>query len=267
MRLARYLLTEGFGSQDYDAPRSKTLSLEKAAKYVVKNCSHALKGSAVKRTIEYNVNDKARFTDPMKGKPRISRNTSNYYTLLIDNSPKWKRYPKRSQSIIATTGTAAFFVFAENKSKYGVCPSHDFWDSFKQSGIYSMDDFNDTLEDLASAAGATQASYDDDISLIKSTFKIIDKAKMEGQDKLKKEYVKRSQYTDTGFMTDYFNDIDLKLYTHCEKLLDPNKNGFRIKFAGSQIPGNLEVWTNGKAILVRYNEVTEFLNEVGKIKK
>jgi len=34
---------------------------------------------------------------------RKSRNTSNYYTLIMDHSQKWKQYPKGSKSIICTT--------------------------------------------------------------------------------------------------------------------------------------------------------------------
>lgn len=175
MRLSRYLLAE-YGN-DYDFPRSKNITLDEAAEYVVKNCSHSLKGTLIRRTTDSSWRDEARFTDPAKGQARISRNTSNYYTLIIDNSPKWKRFPKRGKSIIATTGSAAYNVFAENKSKYGVCYSHDMWDSFRQSGIYSLDDFNDSIEEMARGVGAIMGPFDDNIGLIKSTFAVVDKIK------------------------------------------------------------------------------------------
>ena len=34
---------------------------------------------------------------------RVSANSLNYYTLLIDNDPRWKPYPKRSESFIFST--------------------------------------------------------------------------------------------------------------------------------------------------------------------
>ncbi len=262
MRLARYLLAEF--DTDYAEPRSKQITLEEAAEYVVKKCGHSLKGTMIRRTTDSAYRDPARFTDPTKGKPRISRNTSNYYTLIIDSSPKWKRFPKRSKSIIATTGSAAYYVFAENKSKYGVCYEHDFWNSFRQSGIYSMDDFNDSVEDMARGVGAIMGPFDNDIGLIKSTFGVVDKLKTEDHTLFIEKAVKalRGSGFDFSFLKTYINDSTLKLYPYCDDLLDPNKNGFRIKFAGSRIGGNLEVWTDGKAVLINHRSMEDFMARV-----
>ena len=66
-RLSRYLLVE-YGDAGYDEPRSKTISVMEAVDYVLKNCTHSLNGTQIKRYISKS--DVARFTDPAKGKAR-----------------------------------------------------------------------------------------------------------------------------------------------------------------------------------------------------
>lgn len=92
---------------------------------------------------------------------RVSANTSNIYTELIDNSPKWKGYPKRSKSIICTTCSEDYIeqfgdihlVIPKDNALVGICPSFDFWDSFemvKSIGLDDMDGFNEMVLDLIS---------------------------------------------------------------------------------------------------------------------
>ena len=45
-------------------------------------------------------NEPIYYIDPKKGQPRVSKDTSNFYTLIMDNSKRWSKYPKRSQSLI-----------------------------------------------------------------------------------------------------------------------------------------------------------------------
>lgn len=81
---------------------------------------------------------------------RKSANTLNYYTLWLDNSPKWKDYPKRSKSLICTNdmGTAGGFgdihwVIPKDSNAIGVCPSDDFWSSFHFSKQMDMGQSHD----------------------------------------------------------------------------------------------------------------------------
>ncbi len=74
--------------------------------------------------------------DP-KQSTRISRNTSNYYTWIIDNSPRWKQFPKRSNSLICTGDYwkarnygRTYMVMPIDGAKFGVCPDSDIWSSF-----------------------------------------------------------------------------------------------------------------------------------------
>jgi hypothetical protein len=77
---------------------------------------------------------------------RVSANTENYYTLIIDNFlPEWNRYPKRSKSFICTSdlddascyGTV-YQVYPLNNPLVGVCPTSDFWNAFENLNLGSF---------------------------------------------------------------------------------------------------------------------------------
>jgi len=275
MRLSRYLLVE-YNDSGYDEPRSKTISVMEAVNYVLKNCRHSLNGTQIRRDISgSNSSEVARFTDPAKGKPRVSRNTSNHYTLIIDNSPKWKRYPKRSKSIICSVRTGRFHVFPENKSRIGVCPSYDFWPSFESSDIWDLDGFNMSLVDLAEFTLKNKSHWDTSYKQVVKTLEMIDDAKKEDYEGFIKELSSDRDHGAVGsFMSDssneflfsYIKDKSARLLPYVENLLDPNKNGFQIKFAGSKITGDKEVWTDGKAILVNHAQYEHFMNEINRLK-
>lgn len=78
---------------------------------------------------------------------RRSKNTTNHMTLLMDNLPSWKSYPKRSQSIICSTNSSnassygsLYMVYPTDQCNIGVCPASDIWDGFfKAFGGYRID--------------------------------------------------------------------------------------------------------------------------------
>lgn len=68
---------------------------------------------------------------------RKSANTQNFYTLILDNSPEWKDYPKRSKSFICSLSKnnasgygVPFVAIPLENQPIGVCPEEDFWFSF-----------------------------------------------------------------------------------------------------------------------------------------
>jgi len=80
------------------------------------------------------INSDFAITDPEQYE-RKSRNTYNFYTLLMDNLPNWSAYPKRSKSLVCSTnqnsaanyGGQVFLLFPFDSCKIGVCPSTDVW--------------------------------------------------------------------------------------------------------------------------------------------
>ncbi len=62
---------------------------------------------------------------------------SNHHTLLMDNLPSWKYFPKRTQSIIGSTnfnydtsfGNHYYCIIPYDGANFGVAPSADLWNS------------------------------------------------------------------------------------------------------------------------------------------
>lgn len=94
---------------------------------------------------------------------RKSKQISNIYTILLSYIlPSWREYPKRSRSFICTTNIdiartyinntgRLYYVFPENNSKIGICPSYDIWRSFlylQHESEYKIPDLVDIILDF-----------------------------------------------------------------------------------------------------------------------
>jgi len=83
-----------------------------------------------------HVTDAYAWVDSSKGR-RLSQNTSNYYTLIFDNHPDRKNFPKRSSSLICTTSerTARDYdihplrIIPGNTAKIGLVNKRDMWNT------------------------------------------------------------------------------------------------------------------------------------------
>jgi hypothetical protein len=121
--------------------KSTPIDLQEAIEVIKKNCSDSLwmfesktpiwKGEKQQDSILGK--DGVAIIDTTKSE-RKSQNTSNWYTLIIDNNPEYKNYPKRSQSLICTNkiGTARRYgppmaVIPFNDAKIGIVNDPDIW--------------------------------------------------------------------------------------------------------------------------------------------
>ena len=92
---------------------------------------------------------------------RKSQNTSNYYTMIFDNHPEMKDFPKRSRSFIGSTdqhtstgfsgydgGGKVFRMIPYDDAKIGLCPGYDMWAINVRLYNYSksIDMMNDVLK-------------------------------------------------------------------------------------------------------------------------
>jgi len=105
------------------------------------------------------VTDTYAWVDSSKSK-RISEHTTNYYTLIFDNHPDRKIFPKRSSSIICTTSevTASEYdryplrIIPGNTAKIGFVNASDMWETkislFGITGDIAM--FNSIWEEFPS---------------------------------------------------------------------------------------------------------------------
>jgi len=246
--------------------RSNSISEEKAIKLIKSNCKDALKGIInIERNLVYkdrgtiiyrgvyNNNDFL-YINPKQGSLRKSANTSNYYTLLMDNNSEWKNYPKRSQSIIcSTSGSIAstygvlFIVLPYDNGKIGVCPSDDLWSSFSNSEIF-LSLFNRKLKKLFTYLNIP--FKDDSIESIRNAFNEFDKEVNENEDYFF-EILSKSDVS-SEWIREYIDFFDMDEFIRYK--LDPKRNGFKLVKSGDQIKcKNCEVWTDSRSILLKNN--------------
>lgn len=188
---------------------------------------------------------------------RTSRNTSNYATLLVDNSDRWANFPKRSKSFICSLDRSyassyghTYVVIPKNGSKIGVCEQKDFWDCFIELNNlvrdkFSLSSLNDLISGFGSAVlGKQPSEYDYDQLL---------------QD-LKQLQLLSNPYLEKSFFQSYNRRSDplwqylnsAPIVEQLENLLDPTTNGFRL-YDTKSLPEGIdggEVWTEGPVLLI-----------------
>jgi hypothetical protein len=168
MRYQEFIIEAGV-----QAYQHKDLSQDQAVEILKTKCSDFLplvqqKGE---KTLYRGMTDFGdyRIVYPSSGS-RISQNTTNHYTVLLDNSPYMKEYPRRSKSLICSAGFDYAQGFADpigkkssgdtyavipfNGSKIGICPQNDIWrtpitvdPNLHFYGYTSMQAFNNWLDD------------------------------------------------------------------------------------------------------------------------
>lgn len=191
------------------------------------------------------------FRDPTRFEtPRVSRNTMNYYTLWIENSPKWNQFPRRSRSFICATEDAIARAYGANYKvmipvrdcSIGICPREDFWNSFNQTLGHGSgpDDLNrllySTMLDqniIQKANGHVDPSNDTYEKLI-ANLKKIDPSKIHK----------------TYYMPDVEKTIKTKgVIPTLDQIYDPGENGFELTtWREFKTTGNHEVWYSAPSV-------------------
>jgi len=146
------------------------LTEDEAFDYVIKNCNEWLE-YPVKIGRRIQTTENCFYSKPVD---RISRDCENYYTLIMDNAPEWKDYPKRSKSFICSLlysnmNGNAFVVIPNDNSIWGVCNEVDIYDSFingmDAAGwmTEAADNFVDRILDISKKFNVelSQTNYED----------------------------------------------------------------------------------------------------------
>ena len=242
MRLQRFI-NEG---------RSKSIPIEIAVETIKNKCTDFIKnGSIVYRGVD-DSNDVALIISPANFE-RKSRNTTNHYTLLMDNLPAWKSYPKRSKSIICATDIEyasnmghAYRVYMFDGSKIGVCPTNDLWGSFGLD-IDSLEMFNDAIGIMINKF----TDYDDgDIVTYNDLLQLFNKFD-EHKSSFNIDRHTFPTYFDFKLFEPYFN-TDVKFIDFAKEIFDPERHKFKLQ--NTRTFRNIkekEVWTDGTSILLR----------------
>lgn len=209
---------------------------------------------------------------------RKSAWTENYYTLIIDHSKTWDRYPERSESIVCTTSMSKaedfgniFRVFPLPGSKIGVCSDRDIWDSFhyleEETGIWDLKNFNSVLRKLTNVCFDSSLDEENWDSFKKKINQI---PECESFEHLYQEDEYPSEIdqflvpfkTKMKNLAEYYYPNYNTFYEMVDDLLDPEKNNFELETftSGTGLPGDVEVWTDGPSLLIPINKVDRLKN-------
>lgn len=264
--------------------RSSSISSQEAIDIIKSNCRDFLKERVVKIFRGIDSDDEFLLVKPSEGTLRRSANASNHYTLLIDNSDRWKEFPKRSKSIICTTDELhasaygdVYYVIPFDGARIGMCPAPDIWTSFGGSGIYNLDSLTADLERLGVSDFDFKSMSDD---LKKLEDKVVNKElKMDVPSKLASIIYKTlsgSSYNwdfgrDISKIVSRFSEIregglNTSLLDYLDEIFDPKRNRFKITSysdidRNEHLKTSKEVWTDSNCIMVNSSE-SGFLEEL-----
>lgn len=219
------------------------------------------------------------YVDPLLGTERKSKSTTNFYMALQGSLPSWRKYPKRSKSIICATtrNTAKIYgpphvIFLQKNALIGICPKSDFWYSFTEvSRRFKMGDmtdfntyffklFNEMFDmELADKSSAlTEKGYKDFIQIIN------ERTTKDGIVGFL-DYKTPDKNPANVWHPYIFLLKDLSMYwrgdweKYFDDLLNPETNGFKLQtIENFDIKGeDREVWTDSPALMARsaYDDV------------
>jgi hypothetical protein len=251
-----------------NAPTFQGLTLENAVRLVKDDCSIYKKYGICFYRGETTIAPSLRETgyaivDPSKTE-RVSQNTSNHYTVLFDNHPDMKDYPKRSRSFIASTSKSTAEGFAENN--HGIYTKDNVYALIPLDGVkIGVINRNDMWKTLIKLFGAKSDVYGFNMAFeeelgIKPTmegFMKFDKLlKERNPAAVKKVVVMYKQTTSKPPDEQVFDNFMPMIWD----AFSPAKTGFQLFTANNYQPPakNSEVWIGGKCIAILYNHLKEF---------
>ena len=215
-------------------------------------------------------NEEFVITNPRKKgvEKRISPWASkNFYNLLLNNLPSWNKMPDRDiictfERLEAETRAAgeggAYFVLPQNGAKIGICPREDIWWSFdSHARIENLDRLNNELFNINLLDGSTddKIAHKDWKLFLKLADKLDEYKKHDSFPFPLKSEIQRSIFSD--YLT---NNKDF--ISFLDDLLDPRKNGFKVKSVGNfRNNGKSEVWTDSTCLMIRLDRIYEVKNE------
>lgn len=201
---------------------------------------------------------------------RKSKNTTNYYTYIIDRilRRQWEKFPLRSESFICTThestagsyGTVYVVIPLENQD-FGVAPSDDFWFAFDETieniiSNGSLQYFNEILGRLyyilkqKEIMAASADSFFNSMAILSQAIK---KTNYD-YDSFPSKTSDLQLFRDEFALYKYFKDAG-DVTKGLAQIFDPVKNRFSL----SKHPDDhdSEVWVSGKVMFIKYDAIEE----------
>ena len=239
-------------------PFTTEISVVQAIDWIKKNSSNYASRFGIDKAIwrgMSGVRGLGQYGDSTKFNRKSSSGTKNYYTLIIDSSDRWKKYPKRSKSFICSTNQQsaksfgpAFCVFPKDTLSVGICPSYDMWDSFfnklKDIDINDLNHLNGVVAGIGNNANVV-LSETDPIALraVLRTLTL---------DKLNE--IPKSGYG--SHIPDIIEYMEIRNLNNLEEffefIIDPDDAKFEIQdnIGNFDWKPHLEIWFSGEAVFI-----------------
>lgn len=238
--------------------RGRDITLKEAAEWIKKNSKTMMEELTLDGVQYLLYRGKKNAPNPQMGNAsesvRMSANTSNEYTLLIDSSPTWKNFPKRSKSFICTTSLQyaetygqVQMVFPKDSAMIGCAGAKDFWIAFaspRMLDIFSLKDLNDYINRMLDLTG--QDSHQTDAKVLRERLRKITDEAISAEADPDNHYAK---LTLTAMKRLKVNNMEALL----DKMLDPAENGqdaFHLSEWENFYSINSEYWFSDDAVFV-----------------
>lgn len=207
---------------------------------------------------------------------RVSRDTTNHYTLIIDDILKnqYSHAPLRSKSLICTNtlsyaknyGTGVYAIFPYNDVEIGKCEYHDIWSSritFDREVNGTLVDMNEFLSEII----YRPKSYDD---IVVAFTKVLEDDSNEGKKDAKGKFYEifKGAWEDWGHDEEWV-DVDkadvvrgvFELHYDPEHALGMKFGTYKELEIDELVDEEHEFWFGGKCVAIEYEVYKKLLKD------
>lgn len=273
MKLKQYLKEFQDQEQFSKKGRVNKITIDDARDMLQRRCKKALNdfmnGDFIQRYTSTARSTDFGFLDSSKTPARLSRNTLNYYTLIINDDPIWKAYPRRQviASLIKdkkdpTQDSGILTIFPFDETKVGFCNSEDMWDSwpYLRKAKINARRFNEFIKIcITFNHRSAPTAYDFSLSEFKKACKIFDQVVKKHPER----FTDLLENFPDGFMHSVktLKDYDGDFYKFVMKYYNPN--GFKLGQPGSYVGRKwCEIWLDGPAIFINQAYTKGFIDRM-----
>ena len=237
-------------------PNFQPLDAEKAFRMAIENCRDAeswiLNNKPLWRSMSGGVSKTGCAVVDTSATERKSENTTNYYTMILDNNPYCEEFPKRSRSFICSTSRyraeafsgELFALLPFDKVKMGVVHDTDMWDvNIELFGkVRAIDTFNSYFRHMD--LEPTLESFEHFDKMLKQEEPNDEKAAFETEFHL---FGEKAKLHEREFLHSVW------------EAYSPKNTGFSIATTKSaELPKDSEIWVGGKCMIFSAERWEEF---------